>query len=40
MDLEKQLDKACEKLVHYEKEIYGIRSTKEQWKEWCIEDDE
>lgn len=47
MSLEKALDKACEHLesfddclVAYNVEDSNEAFTKEEWKEWCIEDDE
>lgn len=47
MDLEKQLDKACEQLEKFDDRLveYNIGDSnevmaKEEWKEWCIEDDE
>ena len=47
MDLEKALDKACEQLEKFDDRLveYNIGDsnevmTKEEWKEWCIEDDE
>ena len=47
MDLEKALDKACEQLEKFDDRFveYNIGDsnevmTKEEWKEWCIEDDE
>lgn len=47
MRLEKALDKACEELETFDDRLveYNIGDsnevmTKEEWKEWCIEDDE
>lgn len=47
MDLEKALDKACEQLEKFDDRLveYNIGDSnevmaKEEWKEWCIEDDE
>lgn len=47
MDLEKALDKACEELEKFDDRLveYNIGDSnevmaKEEWKEWCIEDDE
>ena len=47
MDLEKALDKACEQLEKFDDRLveYNIGDsnevmTKEEWKEWCIEDAE
>ena len=47
MDLEQALDKACEELETFDDRLveYNIGDsnevmTKEEWKEWCIEDDE
>lgn len=44
MDLEQALDKACEELEVFDMtfndgDFVDIKN-KEQWKEWCIEDDE
>ena len=44
MDLEQALDKACEELETFDMtfndgDFVDIKN-KEQWKEWCIEDDE
>lgn len=46
-DLEKALDKACEELEKFDDRLveYNIGDSnevmaKEEWKEWCIEDDE
>lgn len=47
MDLEQALDKACEQLEKFDDRLveYNIGDSnevmaKEEWKEWCIEDDE
>lgn len=46
-DLEQALDKACEQLEKFDDRLveYNIGDSnevmaKEEWKEWCIEDDE